>query len=725
MSDSEQPSSSVEIDNKAPNQGAQGVFHAPVFFGLGSLANRERVSRDRNNRKRMLERVHIFWIKGVLEQSLHGTALIALGLHEQSDLTENPWRLILQEVDQPARALPSGIRMSQVYDEAGCELLILGEPGAGKTTLLLELTRDLLARAQQDETHPIPVVFNLSSWAEKRQPLTQWLIEELSSKYQVPRKLGKSWIDAEQILPLLDGLDEIAKEHRAACIHAINAYRREHGLLPLVVCSRSTEYLAQKGRLLIRKAVIVQPLTIQQIEDYLDRAGGQLEILRTALHDDPDLQELITNPLMLSVLTLAYHGKVMQGFPRAGSLEMRQRQVFAIYVERMLGRRGATTDYTLQQTKYWLAWLARQLAQHGQTEFHIERMQPDWLPDSRSRWLYNNVAKLAGGLSVGPLIGAGGSLVVGLSIGLVGNLAYGVFSSLLGKLLVGSIGGLVSALAGALLIRQLNRLPGWLVNGLVVGLVAGLGSWLTSAPINGLYTWLVSGLVGGPVIGVNNRFGGRIGGLGVEIKLPEDIKWSWVNMWRGLIDIGFLTITLVVLLFYVVAGKPVIGCIFGFIMMLVSGLDSGLSAETLDERTFATPNEGIRRAARNSLLTYVIFGLPIGLLLYLTIGLFNGLVLAAIVSLIISLLSGGTACIQHATLRLLLWHSNSIPRNYPRFLDYATERILLRKVGGGYIFIHHLLLDYFASLNTLSVSHSLEENVVDNPPAPPSTEGML
>ncbi len=36
----------------------------------------------------------------------------------------------------------------------------------------------------------------------------------------------------------------------------------------------------------------------------------------------------------------------------------------------------------------------------------------------------------------------------------------------------------------------------------------------------------------------------------------------------------------------------------------------------------------------------------------------------------------------------------------PRFIDYAAECILLRKVGGGYIFVHRLLLEYFASLDT-------------------------
>ncbi len=62
------------------------------------------------------------------------------------------------------------VSSASYYDEADGALLILGEPGSGKTTLLLELARDLLDRAEQDETHRMPVVFNLSSWAVKQQP---------------------------------------------------------------------------------------------------------------------------------------------------------------------------------------------------------------------------------------------------------------------------------------------------------------------------------------------------------------------------------------------------------------------------------------------------------------------------------------------------------------------------------------------------------------------------
>jgi hypothetical protein len=45
-----------------------------------------------------------------------------------------------------------------------------------------------------------------------------------------------------------------------------------------------------------------------------------------------------------------------------------------------------------------------------------------------------------------------------------------------------------------------------------------------------------------------------------------------------------------------------------------------------------------------------------------------------------------------------------VPWNYARFLDYCAERILLRKLGGEYVFVHRLMLEYFASREQRSVS---------------------
>jgi hypothetical protein len=59
---------------------------------------------------------------------------------------------------------------------------------------------------------------------------------------------------------------------------------------------------------------------------------------------------------------------------------------------------------------------------------------------------------------------------------------------------------------------------------------------------------------------------------------------------------------------------------------------------------------------------------------------------------------GGIACIEHYTLRYVLWRAGKIPWNYVHFLNYAAERILLRKVGGGYMFMHRTLRDHFADM---------------------------
>jgi len=66
--------------------------------------------------------------------------------------------------------------------------------------------------------------------------------------------------------------------------------------------------------------------------------------------------------------------------------------------------------------------------------------------------------------------------------------------------------------------------------------------------------------------------------------------------------------------------------------------------------------------------------------------------------LVFGFLFGLSAVLQHSILRLLPAWNDHAPRNYSRFLDYAAERILLRKVGGGYIFVHRMLLEYFADL---------------------------
>jgi len=641
---------------------------------------------ERKNRTALIKQVRTTWIEGLLEHSLHEAARLELRLQEQPDASANPWRLQVQELDRPPQPLPPDTSIVQVYDEADGELLILGEPGAGKTTLLLELARTLLDRAEADEHHRIPVVFNLSSWAEKRSLLAEWLVEELWTKYRVPRKIGQSWMDSDQLLPLLDGLDEVAEEARSGCVQTINAYyqhRLEQGPDPLVVCCRSQEYMALSTRITLPQAVSIQPLMDEQIEHYLQSAGKQLEAVQAAIHKDPILREFATTPLMLSILVLTYQGKSIEDLVIGTSLEDQRRRVLTAYVQRMLQRRSIETRYTRDQTTRWLAWLAWQLVQHNQTQFYIERMQPDWLPDSRlHRLYYGSVVRLGIGLTAG--------LIICFSIGMATGLLFGKLEGLVIGLAFGLVGGLTSGLAGGLAIGLMSQLKPQIQPAEVVD-----WSWRRLVKIGQLKNRLVIAI-----------------GSSILISLP----FSLIMLSRSSrVSGGEIPFPV---LFTIVIGIAVITAVG---TVLANGLTSGVSSKIEDERNLTRPNQGIRRSARTSILIGLVGSLiggivsvaaliPILLLIQasasfiilLCLMLLFASLSGTISGLVIGLPNGGVACIQHIALRLLLWRSGLMAWNYPGFLDYAAERILLRKVGGGYIFVHRLLLDYFASLPLLS-----------------------
>ncbi len=102
-------------------------------------------------------------------------------------------------------------------------------------------------------------------------------------------------------------------------------------------------------------------------------------------------------------------------------------------------------------------------------------------------------------------------------------------------------------------------------------------------------------------------------------------------------------------------------------------------------------NQGIR----NSFINASVIGIASGLM----IGVISGYTKGISFGLIFWLISGGAACIQHFILRLVLYCNGYIPWNYSKFLNYATERTILQRVGGSYRFIHSLLQEHFVNMS--------------------------
>ena len=253
----------------------------------------------------LLGKVRKFWIEGVLERSLHNTALIELGREESSDLVDNPWHGVMELPDQTRRGMPTATKLLDVFEEAGRALLILGDPGAGKTTTLLQLARALATRAERDATEPIPVVFNLSSWGLSRPALRDWMVAETNRQYQIPKGVARQWIDGNHILPLLDGLDEVEEGARVECVEAVNAFAEDSGLAGLIVCSRLDEYQGLPLRLTLNAAVCLQPLALVQADLYLHQLGPGSAGLRSQLEADQTLQ-ILNEGIRLSLRTMSY-----------------------------------------------------------------------------------------------------------------------------------------------------------------------------------------------------------------------------------------------------------------------------------------------------------------------------------------------------------------------------------------------------------------------------------
>ena len=725
------------------------------------------------NRKTLLDKVGNYWVKGVLETSLHEQARIELGLEERRDAVAHPCYTVWETPNQARQTLPPGVRVINQFDQMGVgrTLLILGEPGSGKTITLLELARDLIERAERDVHQPIPVVFNLSSWTQKKQTIAEWLVQELDTKYHVSKEIGRNWITEQKLLLLLDGLDEVSTDCREDCVRALNEFSRKHGQTEMVVCSRVQDYEALTNSLKLQNAIYLQPLTPEQGEDYLINAGFDPEAVRSVLSDG-ELQELARTPLMLNIIALAYQGKDLETL-LSTNLEDRRRHLFDAYIERMFYRRGDVQQgksdsqadlYPKEQVMHWLSWLAQRMSQESQSIFLIERMQPSWLPTRARKCLYGLGVVLITALVFG-LTETVGSLP---SI-LLGSPPMGAQRELATALVLNPIKGLFCGVV-ILLFSQLNNQAeiqpvetlnwswerarsGWVSTwkyGFIFGIVFVLISVVLVALFNpvagrGFFFVLIVLTMG---VGFGLFFGsisGLIGGVARGLRGPHIQKKSFPNqgIWRSAVNAGKLVLIGVSISGLLLFAPAFLGTVnagfLGFMVWAIPYLGVefaavfGLSTGLMREK----PNQGggqlVANAGKLILIMVIFMGLRHWLgpliegpsflnmsqvlsfpqdnlqqiismlnkanlpLASLSLGISNGLLIGLV---------AGAACIQHFVLRALLWRQGVVPWNYARFLDYATERCFLQKVGGGYIFVHRLLLEHFAARREQSYSQA-------------------
>ena len=462
----------------------------------------------------------------------------------------------------------SGEEIKQIFDGAKRRLLVTGVPGAGKTSLLLHLAIELL----ETEKESLAVLLNLATWTSTYPALDDWLREILPAELGVTKRYAAEILQKGQLTLLLDGLDEVAEEHRASCLKAIGEYGRLGR--DYVISTRKDEYKTLEKDAPVWAQIEVQPLTKTQLLAQLDKADRrdfpEAPDLKAALQHDPLLLQVAETPFYLNCLQLLFRGGSMLSELnfKGETMDARQAEIIELFTEQALAIRNPHR-YKPKQMRYWMAFLASRLRQRSKVVFELVDLQYDWW-----RWwkmqlkIASNVESLITipvvwlllGLVLGLVLGLfWWNLVVVLVLGLLGlvvGLVLGLFKFVLG-LLLGLVGGLEELSPPSIettenvqwswipffkVLKEKDTLFLILIGGLAVGLVYGLDFGL------------VYGLVFGLVFGLINILGGTISTLQITTPyqrftasakaLHFSILQHWLLRWQ-LYRAGVLPLRLV------------------------------------------------------------------------------------------------------------------------------------------------------------------------------------
>jgi predicted NACHT family NTPase len=189
------------------------------------------------------------------------------------------------------------------------KLMILGKPGAGKTTFLKWLA--LQCNGGKFNQDRVPLFVTLKEFAEtKGQPdLLSFIAKQLTEcGIENGLVVGEKILQAGRSIVLLDGLDEVKAQDHDRVLNTIRQIAEKFDASQFVITCRiaAKEYIFEQFT-----EVEVADFDDEQIADFARKWFQQKDPVKAEefpqeLEDNPGLQELATNPLLLTLLCLVF-----------------------------------------------------------------------------------------------------------------------------------------------------------------------------------------------------------------------------------------------------------------------------------------------------------------------------------------------------------------------------------------------------------------------------------
>jgi hypothetical protein len=600
-------------------------------------------------------------------------------------------------------------------------LVVLGEPGAGKTTLMIRLVLDIIK--QRASGDPVPVLVPVSSWDPKAQPLNKWLVGRLTLDHPWladPAPPGsdeptcaEALLAAHLIMPILDGLDEIADDARSAAISAINT-----GAMPgesFVITSRTALYREaaradRESEVTLQGAAGIElcPLDSGLVADYLLRgaAGPKARARWThvleRLDERSELASALSTPLMVGLAQIIYNATGVNGAQppdpndlcllcEMGNAAAIRRHLLAGFVAAAYRPRGFGPS---DQPHQWAPPKAEKTLQFLAHYLQSTIQSPDlawWQLNMAAPSVVNVGLGLTGGLACALLGGLLGGPPVGIAAGVAGWL---ITIAMIGIFGVGRRWTELSysyprhSAGQKVVARVLAPLCGMLFFGfLILALALALG--LLAVTVGGLTGRIALGLLGGMAGGLTAGFLAAVGG-GRDPDAPGTIRWRSRGSTLGASLALVLACGLVGSLAVSVWFGLTVGMASGMLTAVAGGLISGPSASA----SVAGADAALARARRAALLTAAVAGIPIGLLAGLAVwlaggrgyGLISGT--AAVLAAWLVCSPAANTWLAWEIVRGWLAARRRVPWRLMAFLRDAYNRGVLRQSGSVYQFRH-------------------------------------
>jgi len=403
------------------------------------------------------------------------------------------------------------------------QLLVLGDKGAGKTVLAMLLTTGLLARRRRRRPcGPVPVLLSLSSWNPTREHLAVWIEKRLLEEYpalgspEFGPDAAARLVAEGRILPILDGLDEVAQGFHIAAIVGIE--RAVGGARPVVVTCRTPEYreaVRQGGRALSAFPIELEPVGVREAIEFLSHGAGEAVgrwarvFAQMRAHPQGHVAKALSAPLMVSLARSVHTDPARNPgelcdrvrLPDRAAIEHHLLEAFipAVYTNHPQAWDGGARRsrpprrYTVPQATRWLTFLARHQSALETRDLVWWRLC-EAIPPRRLRWAGGLLLALADAVVCAAAVGLGAGWA-GAAAGIGGALAY----SMTMTLLIGPPGQP----------RQINRrirgtrprlgqeLAMSFAVGLAVGVTIGLGVSPAAGFAVGMTAFILVGVVGG------------------------------------------------------------------------------------------------------------------------------------------------------------------------------------------------------------------------------------